>query len=493
VISARALERVTPEMRGLVDVAIRLGTLSARRRAELVAGLSPTTRQALRDLKWEWPVWARENQLAPEAPWRWWVMTGGRGSGKTRSAAEQVITWAKTQPGCRIAMVGSDAGNVRKVMLNGQSGILTRAPRWFQPRWWKTDKLVEWPNGSICELHTSEEPRTLRGPQFHYAWLEELFHWTIPRGEREPIAWREGIKFGLRLGDHPQGIVTSTPRASEFCHDMLLGKKDDDGKRAVGREEIDSGEWSLEQMVEDPETGEEHRFRIVVSRWSSEENKANLSPGVIAEWRQELKGTRLERQELDGDILAKVEGALWSTEGLDFCRVPGVPGRIAKTLVALDPTRSDAPVDEAGIIVGGLGEDGHAYVWEDASMSGSPWAWARAAVDARNRSGAGAIVYEQNRLGDKARQTIRAVDTGGGRWVPVQALDGKRTRAEPVSALYEAGRVHHVGDKLKFARLEDEMISWDPRAKMPSPNRMDALVWLITALLLSDRPELKHL
>ena len=473
----------------LVGLCRELHALPAAQRREALLSLSPATQEAIRALDYEWLLLARPEQLAPPPPWRWWIMSGGRGGGKTRSATEQVIEWAHENPGIRIALVGRDAGSRNRYMLNGQSGILHRSPPWFKPRWHKTDKMLVWPNETVADLHSAEEPVTLRGPEYHKAWITELFHWNIPKGEKEPTAWREGIKLSLRLGDEPQGIVDSSPRATEFCADLLLGAKDARGDRQVSQKQIDSGEWPIEHVIVDQE-GKEHHYRNVVRRWSSERNAENLSPGIVAEWRHDLRGSRLEEQELDGKILAKVEGALWSLQLLDDHRVATVP-RLIRILVAVDPTRANAPRDEAGIMVGGLGEDGHGYVWDDLSLRGTPLRWAQTAVGGLYTWSAEAIVYEQNRLEEKTKEIVRTVDRKV-KWLPVTATDNKLTRAEPVSALYEQGLVHHVWDRRRhpdnpLAQLEDEMISWDPRARMASPNRMDALVWLITALMLGEQ------
>lgn len=469
--------------RALIDLCREIHSLPAEQREAALLSLSPATLKAIKALEYEWLLHARPEQIAPEGPWRWWVMAGGRGGGKTRGAAEQVIDWAHERPGTRGAFVGRDAGRVRRVMLGGESGLFRRSPPWFRPRWYKTDKLIVWPNETVAELHTAEEPDTLRGPNYHWSWLTELFHWNIPKGEKEPTAWREGIKLAMRLGENPQGIIDSSPRRTQFCADFLLGPEGQGGKRSVSQQDIDSGEWRITHELTDHE-GKKHLYVVVCRRWSSERNAANLSPGVIAEWRHDLRGTALEEQELDGKILVKVEGALWTQEGLDAYRVHEVP-RIVRTLVAVDPTRSDAPTDEAGIVGGGLGEDGHVYVWEDDSLRGTPAQWAKQACATRNKISGEAIVLEKNRLPESARQAIREVDNKV-KVIEVQASDGKRTRAEPVSAAYEHGRVHHVRDKRdpdRLQRLESEMVSWDPRARMPSPNRMDALVWLVTELL----------
>lgn len=467
----------------LRDQWLELQDLEPEARHEALMALSPETLAALAALQYEWGLFGRPEQLPPEGDWRWWVMAGGRGGGKTRAAAEVVNEWAFENPGTRIAFVGKDAGGVRRVMVGGESGILQRSPPWFRPRWFKGEKLLRWPNGTLAELHSSEEPETLRGPQYHFAWVTELFHWQIPRGEREPTAWREGIKLTLRLGEKPKGIIDSSPRQTEFCADLLLGRKRRDGSRAISQAQIESGEWTISHELED-HRGRKHVYRVVIRRWESERNADNLSPGVVAEWRHDLRGTRLEGQELEGRILTKVEGALWTMEMLDDNRVTSLP-QLRRVLVALDPTRSDAPRDEAGIVVGGLGEDGHVYVWDDCTVGGTPLKWAKAAVQARNRHQAEAIVREKNRLDAALRATVDQVAPGV-KWIDVQASEGKKTRAEPVSAAYEQGKVHHYRDPRdpdRLALLEDELISWDPRVPGASPNRMDALVWLVTELL----------
>lgn len=469
----------------LVDLCREIHALPPEARQEALLSLSPATLHAIRALDFEWILHARPEQLGPPEPWRWWVMAGGRGGGKTRAAVEPVIDWAWDNPGFRMAFVGRDAGRVRRVMLGGESGLFRRSPPWFRPRWYKTDKLVVWPNETLAELHTAEEPDTLRGPNYYKAWLTELFHWNIPKGEKEPTAWREGIKLSLRLGENPQGIIDSSPRRTSFCADFLLGPEALGGKRPVTQEQIDSGAWDISHDVTDHE-GVTHRYVVACRRWSSERNAANLSPGVIAEWRHDLRGSALEEQELDGKILVKLEGALWTQENFDANRVYAIPTTIVKIRVAVDPTRADSPTDEAGIVVGGLGEDGHVYVWDDKSMRGTPAAWAKAAIEARPVGSDCPIVLEKNRLEEATKQTFRSVDPKA-KWIEVNATDGKRTRAEPVSALYEQGRVHHVRDRTlpvcRLQRLEAEMVAWDPRARMASPNRMDALVWLVTDLM----------
>jgi len=471
----------------LIDLCRELHSLDSDTRREALASLTPEARTAIDALTYEWALWTRPEQRAPLGRWRWWVLAGGRGGGKTRTASEQVSQWAWENPGTRICLLAKDAGGYRRIMLLGKSGLLSIAPPWFRPRWHKTEKMLAWPNGTIAELHSSEEPQTLRGPEYHYAWVTELFHYQIPKGEKEPTAWREGIKLSLRLGESPRGIIDSSPRQTEFCASLLLGPEDRHGNRSVEQEQIDSGEWAISHELEDRE-GKRHSYVVHVRRWSSERNADNLGAGVIAEWRHDLRGTALEEQELDGKILAKVRGALFDQDNIDQNSVRVVP-TIVKVLVAVDPTRSDAPTDEAGIVVGGLGADGHAYVWDDCSLRGSPDRWGREAIGAYHKYQAHAIVREENRMPQSLTILVNTIDRSV-KWIEVSATEKKQTRAEPVSALYEQGRVHHVHDPrdpLRLALLESEMVNWNPKLRQASPNRMDALVWLIWALLLGEQ------
>lgn len=460
-------------------------------RARFVQAITPEVRTALyARIRYTWDYWCRPEQRAPEDPWRYWFLISGRGSGKTRPAAEQVIRWGRENPLVRILLAGSDAANCRKVMVDGESGILACSPPGFRPHYYPTLKRLVWPNGAIAELHSAEEPKTFRGPQFHKAWVEELFHWPMPRGLSEPVAWKEGVLAGVRLGSDVQIIVTSTPRPTTFCEDLLLGKADEKGRRPIADKTLLHGKkpatWSHEFGID--VDGLKQKIRVVVSRWPTERNRANLAPGYPEDLRRQFAGTRLEQQELDGIVLARVKGAKWSTEILDEYRVVGIP-RISRTLVAVDPTRADAPVHEAGIVIGGVGkDDGHAYVWDDRTVRGSISAWGWAAIQAYRTYRAEGIVYETNRLSVQDLRLLLSFDRTV-RWIGVKATKEKLERAEPVAALYEPPnvRVHHVRDPRNprvLELLEDEMTSWDPRERRDSPNRLDALVWLVSSLLL---------
>lgn len=437
-------------------------------------------------IQYDWDLWARPEQREPAGDWDTWIMLAGRGGGKSRTGSEQVIKWQEDFP--LIALMAKDAAMVRDVMIEGESGILARCPPWIRDRvkYDRTKLRVTFPNGSMClSLAAEAGADAARGRQFYKAWAEEIAAWPKPRE-----AWNEGLGNAVRLGQEPQIMVTTTPKGAVagvppetalFIADLCLGPKDRLGNRAVTRDEMAANRWSFQTVDK-----EGIRHRTVVVRWSTERNADNLAPGFAAKRRSQYgEGSRIAAQELDAEILEKVEGALWTTEMLQQFRKEGVP-TLTKVVVAVDPTRSDSPVDECGIVIGGLGEDGHAYILEDKSLRASPEGWLQVAVDAYHRNRADALVYEKNRMGESVRQMVREKDPRV-KLMEVHASDGKRTRAEPISALYEQGRVHHVGF---FPLLEDEMVSWSPQSKV-SPNRMDALVWLVSALIGEKRTPLR--
>lgn len=491
-------------VKGIVPLARELHALKRADREAALALMKPNTIAALRQLDYEWLLFARDEQLPPSTDnWRWWLMCGGRGGGKTRSAVECVIQWAWDNAGDRAAFVSKDVSGYRRIMLRGNSGILRRSPPWFKPRWWKTDKLLEWPNGTIAELHTSEEPDTLRGPEYHFAWLTELFHWTIPRGQNGPTAYESGIKFGLRLGAWPHGIIDSTPIPTPFCADFMYGPENDDGARAITQERIEAGAWSLQHEVE--VDGAPHRYSVEVRRWDSEKNAANLAKGFVAELAKEY-GTGITADlEMRGIINLRPQGTLFSWTDLESFAVQGIP-RLRLVYVAVDPTRATAPVDECGIMVGGLGYDGHVYVWDDLTTKGAPKKYATQIVSAANANRADAVVLEKNRLPQKLRSLIRTTKSDLDiNWIEVTASEDKLTRAEPVSKVVADGLIHFVlprgsenaatrRDRTdKFRRLWTELVTWDPRRDRRSPSRMDSFVWLVTALLKLDAPSRKEI
>ncbi len=428
-------------IRFVMELRRLLAALPAEERKAALAELPPTV---IKKLRWEWRYWARENQLAPVGDWDIWLVNAGRGFGKTRLAAEWVIEKARTGP-VRLALVATTAADARDVLVEGESGICTISPPDFRPRYEPSKRRLTWPTGAVATTYSAEEPDTLRGPQHHYAWCDELAKWQYPDD-----AW-DMLQFGLRLGDHPQCVVTTTPRPIRLMRELL--------KR--GRDRSDP--------------------TVALTTGSTYDNAANLAPAFLRAIEARYAGTRLGRQELEAEILEDVEGALWTLTQIEALRVREHPP-MKRVVVAIDPSGTAAG-DACGIVVAGVGHDGRGYVLADLSLQASPGEWAAAAVQAYHDFAADRIVAETNFGGDMVEATLRSVD----RRVPYKKLHasrGKLVRAEPVAALYEQGRVHHVG---AFAPLETEMTTWTPGDA--SPNRMDALVWALTELMLSHRPE----
>lgn len=389
---------------------------------------------------------ARDNQRPPLGDWRIWLLLAGRGFGKTRAGAEYIRFEVKERHARRIALVGATALDVRAVMVEGESGLLSIGAPEERPHFEPSLHRLTWPNGAVATLFSADEPNRLRGPQHDLAWCDELAAW------RYPAAW-DMLLMGLRLGSNPRAVVTTTPRPIKLIRELLS----------------------------DP--------TVAVTGGRTLDNAANLAPAFLAEIVRRYEGTRLGRQELDAEILDDVPGALWSHALIDAHRVPAPPESLVRIVVAIDPAASSSETaDETGIIVAGRSADGHGYVLADISLRGAPVAWARAAVQAWRDHRADRIVAEVNNGGDMVEGTLRAVEP----LLPFAALHasrGKAVRAEPVSALYEQGLVHHVGT---FPALEDQMCAFGPEfdraAAGYSPDRVDALVWALTELLLKTTP-----
>lgn len=393
--------------------------------------------------------WAMERRLEQEAPqggWRVWLLMGGRGSGKTRAGAEWVHEQAIKAAKIRIALVAETLGDAREVMIDGVSGIC-RIARDHRPEFEASRRRLVWPNGSIAQIFSSEDPESLRGPQFHLAWCDELGKW---RHAQE--TW-DMLQFGLRLGEKPRALLMTTPRPIPLV-------------RALASD-----------------TG------TALTRISTEDNARNLSAGFIDAMTERYGGTRLGRQELDGELIADREDALWTREVLDALR-QRVPGPLSRIVVAVDPPATASSQSCCGIVVAGLDGLGRAVVLADRSVTGaSPAGWANAVVRAYRRFDADRIVAEVNQGGDMVAAMLRSVDAA----LPVtmvRATRGKFLRAEPIAALYEQGRVVHAGS---FPELEDQMCDFGPDGLSSgrSPDRLDALVWALTALVLDRRGEPK--
>lgn len=401
----------------------------------------------------DWLCAARDDQAPPSGPWTAWAIVGGRGSGKTRAGAEWVRALAHGDPAFtaepvgRIALIGETFADVRDVMVEGPSGLLALPRvRHARPLWQPSRRRLEFGNGAVALAFSAEEPDGLRGPQFGAAWSDEIAKW------RHAEAAYDMIQFGLRLGARPRGLVTTTPRPIPL----------------------------IRRLFSDP--------RTAVTRARTAANAQNLAPDFLEAVVGRYAGTRLGRQELDGELIEDRPDALWSRSGIEVNRVAQVPG-LVRVVVAVDPPASArAGADACGIVAAGLGSDGAAYVLADATCErASPQAWASAALALYHRLSADALVVEVNQGGDMVSAVLAEVDAAVP-VTPVRATRGKYLRAEPVSLLYDQGRVHHVG---ALPALEDELCDFGPGGLSTgaSPDRLDALVWALTHLMLVPKGE----
>ena len=407
--------------------------------------LSPQQREMM---PYNWRVHAHEGQVPPDGEWGVWLLMGGRGYGKTRAGSEWVRAIANSDPQARIALVSSSLAEARSVMVEGDSGILAVSRGAGRPIFEPSRRLLRWRNGAQAQLYSASEPEALRGPQHSLAWCDELAKWDRSGG-RAQACW-DNLQLGLRLGSDPRILVTTTPRNVPL----------------------------LSQIVEDPHTA--------MTRGRTSDNAANLSASFLGAVERQFGGTALGRQELDGALLKDVEGALWSRSLLERCRRAPVEAAYARVVVAVDPP-AGAEGDACGIVVAALLEDGNALVLADCSVEKpSPERWASAVAEAFRNWNADRVVAEANQGGAMVESVLRAAD----RALPIRlvhASRGKVARAEPVAALYEAGRVFHAG---QFAALEDELcalIPGSPPALAHSPDRADALVWALTELMLGHQ------
>lgn len=435
-----AVSRVASWVTGeSISVAQSIAKLPSEERAALLRELPIDQAVALLH---DWKFWARPNQMPPDGNWRTWLLLAGRGFGKTRTGAEMIRD--RVAAGYkRIALVAPTAADTRDVMVEGESGILAISPPKNRPRYEPSKRRVVWPNGAIATTYSAEEPERLRGPQHDFAWCDEIASW------RYPEAW-DMLMFGLRLGADPRVVVTTTPKPIRLVRDLLA----------------------------DPGT--------VVTRGSTYDNRGNLAPAFLSQIIRKYEGTRMGRQELDAELLEDTPGALWRLAQIDDLRVKkGEHPQFVRVVVAVDPAVSTGEdADETGIIVAAKGTDGHGYVLHDGSGQMMPTDWAKEAIAAYSLHKADRIIAEVNQGGDLVEATIRMVAPRPVPYKAVHATRGKVVRAEPVAALYEQGRIHHVG---VFAKLEDQMAAFTPdfdrRAAGYSPDRVDALVWAFTELM----------
>jgi phage terminase large subunit-like protein len=404
-----------------------------------------------RRLHRDFAVFAHPHQEHGEAgnnggPWTTWLMLGGRGAGKTRTGAEWVRAmvhgippWTNRAHG-RVALIGETAHDAREVMVEGESGLLRTSPRMQRPEWTATRRRLQWPNGAVGQVFSADDPQSLRGPQFEAAWCDELAKW------RYAEATFDMLQFGLRLGARPRQLVTTTPRPLPL----------------------------IKRLIVDPRTR--------VTRAPTRANQDYLSPAFLESVVGRYAGTRMGRQELDGELIEDRPDALWSRTLIEACRVAAPPA-LARIMVAIDPPGSSRQGSDAcGIVAAGLTESGMFFVLEDASAAGlTPSAWAHKAVALYRRLNADSLVAEVNMGGEMVRSVLRQVDATAP-LKEVHATRGKYLRAAPVAALYEQGKVKHVGC---FPLLEDEMCDFGVNglSSGASPDRLDALVWAITAMM----------
>ena len=425
---------------------------------EIGPTLALLTTGHLEDILRDWAFWGRCEQRPPPGTWTSWLILGGRGAGKTRSGAEFVRAMAlghqpySPVPVSPIALVGETYDEARAIMVEGASGVLGVHTSAERPDWKPARRMLEWANGARAYLHSAESHEALRGPEFAAAWLDEVAKWRT--GE----AAFDQLQFGLRAGKRPRQVITTTPRPVPLIRALLARE----GKG------------------------------VVVTRMATRANEDNLAPGFLSDVVGKYAGTRLGRQELDGEMIDDRPDTLFLRGVIDASRVPGPPDDLRRIVVAVDPpASSSAGADACGIIAAGADAHGNAYVLEDATAQGlSPAAWARRAIGLYRRRQADRIVAEVNQGGEMVEAVLRQVDPD----VPVRrvrATRGKWLRAEPVAALYEQGRVRHAGT---FAELEDEMADFGPDGLSDgrSPDRLDALVWAITALIGPADPKIRR-
>jgi phage terminase large subunit-like protein len=428
-----------------------LQQLPQTRQEQFLQSLTPEEKAVL---LYDWLFFARDKQLPPEGAWTVWLILSGRGFGKTRTGAQWIRARQETGLYSRFLLIGQTAADVRDVMVEGESGILASSPPWNYPKYEPSKRRLTWPNGATATTFSGDEPDQLRGPQGDSVWADEPAKWKYAQE-----AW-DNLEMGLRLGVNPQVVATTTPRPIPLIRSLMADERSE--KNPNGR--------------------------TVVTRGHTSENRDNLAEVFVNRVIKRYEGTRLGRQELAGEILDDNPNALWQRqEMIEAHRVTHAPD-LMRVVVGVDPQvadpsqTSDEQSAETGIVVAGITADKipHFYVLDDKSLRASPNEWAREVVTAYKRNKADRVIGETNNGGALIEANIRTVDKNIS-YSAVHASRGKQIRAEPVAALYEQGRVHHVGS---FPDLEDQMVQWQPGEK--SPDRMDALVWAITELMEKD-------
>ena len=419
-----------------------LASLSEEQRQLLIRSLNPADADAL---LYDWKLWARANQLAPKGDWSTWMIMSGRGWGKTRTGAEWIRE--RVQAGYRrIGLIAKTPADARDIMIEGESGILACIPKDQRPTYETTKRRLTWKNGAVALAFSSHEPDHLRGVQFDTVWVDELATYEYARE-----TW-ETMRFALRLSDDPRCLVTTTPKPMAI----------------------------IKEIIKEEGT--------VLTTGSSYDNQANLTPQFFEQILSRYENTRIGRQEIHAELLDEAEGSLWKRDWIENTRVGECPN-LLRIVVALDPAvTKNKESDETGIVVCGIDDKNELYVLDDSSGRYTPQQWGGEAIALYKRWMADRIVAETNNGGMMVESVLRQIDES----IPyksVHASKGKRVRAEPISALYEQGKVHHVG---RHNDLEDQLCNWDPMSN-DSPDRLDALVWACTELIGVGSPQIRWL
>jgi phage terminase large subunit-like protein len=416
----------------------------------------------MEQVQWDWNMWARPEQQAPEGDdWNIWLVLAGRGFGKTRLASEWVREQAKYsgEGQRRFALVARTAADVRDVIVEGESGIINITPPSERPHYEPSKRRLTWPNGNTATLFTADEPDSLRGPQFTHAWGDEIAAWRQTPDAAGMTAF-DNLRVGTRLGAKPKILVTTTPKRVPLLYNLIA------------------------ESNKTKTTGS----RVIVTKGSTLDNAGNLSGAYLETILGVYEGTSLAKQELYGEMLDDLEGTLWTMEMIDAARQGVLPPQAPLRVIGVDPSVAENPRDECGIVVCASTADRdlykrHAWVLEDASVLGSPEVWASKVVEMARRWGA-PVVAEVNQGGALVRQAINAIDPNV-KVFEVHSKYGKQLRAEPIVLAYEQQRIHHIG---YISDLESQMTTWIPGETKKSPDRVDALVHAMTALLMKPPP-----
>lgn len=415
----------------------RLAKKKKRLRHEILESLP---KEKLLDLKYSWEIRARPEQRTPKGDWTFWFVMAGRGWGKTRCFSEWIIEQVR-QGYKKIGLIGPTASSNRDIIVEGDSGILTISRPQDRPLYEPSKRKLTWKNGATAHLFSAEEPDRLRGPQFEKMGCEEIATWKYPE------TW-DMAKLCLRLGKNPQAIITTTPKPKRIIRELIADKN------------------------------------CITTGGSTYENILNLSPNFYKTIVDKYEGTALGEQEIYARLLEELPNALWQRSTIADNRVSEIDSdKLVRIVVAIDPAgTSKESSAETGILVCGIDQNFEGYVLEDLSCRKRPKGWASKSINAYYKYKADRIIAEVNFGGEMVEEVIRNVDPNVS-YKSIHASRGKRARAEPISALYEQGRIHHVG---VFKDLEDQQCNFTPDTKT-SPDRIDALVWCFTELIINRR------